>query len=184
MTNINQNLENILQEYQKSFEDKIFNDENGDHDFLMEVFNLTPELKAENMQYWGRELGTCWQKLVIEICRTYCQNFQPAQKIGRDEPFDLIVDNYTIDTKYRLGSGDSGTLKKFQSYGNELQKQGYIPIMLILREDNLPAAITACQKGNWTVYTGENTFKFIQEISNFDLKQFLIDTKAKFAVVR
>lgn len=184
MSNINQNLENILQEYQKSFEEKVFNDGNSEHDLLMDVFNLTPELKAENMQYWGRELGTCWQKLVVEICKIHCPNFQPALKIGNDEPCDLIVDYYAIDTKYRIGSGDSKTLKGFKQDGNKLRDLGYIPVILILRNDNLSAAITACKTGNWHIYTGDDTFSFIQQISGFDLKQFLMNIKAKFAVVR
>lgn len=184
MTDIENSLEEILEQYQKSFENKIFNNEKKDNDLLMDVFNLTPQLKAENKQYWGRELGMCWQKLIIEICRIYCDDFQPAKKINGDEPYDLIVGQYAIDTKYRIGSGDSGTLKKLKKYGNDLQKQGYDPIMLILRQDSLPAAITACKNGNWTIYTDEDTFKFVQQISNFDLKEFLINTKAKFAVVR
>lgn len=184
MTNINENLENILQEYQKSFEKKIFNSTNSDNDLLMDVFNLTPELKAENMQYWSRELGTCWQKLVVEICKTHCQNFQPALKIGNDEPCDLVVNFFAIDTKYRIGSGDAKTLKGFKQDGNKLKKLGYTPIMLILRNDNLPSAITACKTGNWNVYTGDESLNFIQQISGFDLKAFLISIKAKFAVVR
>lgn len=79
-----------------------------------------------------------------------------------------------IDTKYRIGSGDSGTLKKFKSYGELLRNLNYDPVFLILRQDNLPAAITACQKGTWKVYTGDDSFEFIQTISGFDLKSFLI----------
>lgn len=184
MTDIENTLEDILQEYQKSFKNKIFNDEIKDHDLLMDVFDLTPELKADNMQYWGRELGMCWQKLIIEICQKNCPKFKPAQKVEGDEPYDLIVGKYAIDTKYRIGSGDSGTLKKLKQYGKDLKQKGYAPIMLILRQDNLPAAITACENGNWIVYTDEDSFKFVQKITKFDLKQFLINTKAKFAVVR
>jgi hypothetical protein len=42
-------------------------------------------------------------------------------KEGSDEFCDLVVGNDAIDTKYRIGSGDSGTLKKFRQYGQELQ---------------------------------------------------------------
>ena len=35
----------------------------------MEVFGITPEMKRENRQYWGRQLGMCWQRLVTEISR-------------------------------------------------------------------------------------------------------------------
>jgi len=178
----------VSKEYQKTFEKKIFNYHNPDHDLLMDVFNLTSELKGENPQYWGTQLGRCWEKLIIEICKTHCQDFKPAFKIKikneEHAPFDLIIDNYAIDTKYRIGSGDSGKHYKLQVYGNELKKMGYTPVMLIFREDNLQGAITACKKGNWTIYTGDDTFKFIQQISDFDLKQFLMSIKAKFAVVR
>ncbi len=150
----------------------------------MDVFGISPILKKENRQYWGRELGMCWQLLVIEICKAYCTSFQPAFRVGSDEPWDLIVDRYAIDTKYRLGSGDSGTLKKFKSYGQLLRTHNYEPILLILREDNLPAAIKAFQVGTWRVYTGNDSFEFLQRISNFDLKSFLTQRVGAFPVNR
>lgn len=63
--------------------------------------------------------------------------------------------NLAIDTKYRIGSGDSGTLKKFKAYGPTLEEKGFTPVLLIVREDNLGAAITACNAGGWTVTTGQ-----------------------------
>ena len=66
-------LTGILSEYQRAFADKAYSDENNDHDVLMDVFGITPELKRENRQYWGRELGMCWQRLVIEVCRNTCK---------------------------------------------------------------------------------------------------------------
>jgi len=106
-------LDEILQNYQTAFVDKVYSKENDDHDLLMDVFSLSPELKRENRQYWGRELGMCWQLLVIEAFKNVA-DFQPALRIKQDEPCDLIVGKYAIDTKYRIGSGDSGTLKKIQ----------------------------------------------------------------------
>jgi hypothetical protein len=105
-------------------------------------------------------------------------------KVGSDEPCDLIVEGYAIDTKYRLGSGDSGTLKKFKSYGELLRNLNYEPVFLILRQDNLPAAITACKVGTWKVYTGDDSFEFIKTISGFDLKSFLIEKVGEFPVYR
>ena len=135
-------LDEILGRYQSSFADKVYSDENHDHDLLMDTFGITPQLKRENRQYWGRELGKCWESLVIEACKN-ADTFQPALRVGDDEPCDLIVGDYAIDTKYRVGSGDSGTLKKFKQYGLLLRQYGYVPVFLFLREDNLPAAITA-----------------------------------------
>jgi len=109
---IENNLDEILRKYQSSFIEKVYSDENDDHDLLMDSFGITPQLKRENRQYWGRELGKCWKPLVIEACRS-SDAFQPVLRIGDDEPCDLRIENYAIDTKYRVGSGDSGTLKKF-----------------------------------------------------------------------
>jgi hypothetical protein len=126
----------------------------------------------------------CWQRLVTETCKTYCSSFQRALKVGSDEPCDLIVEGYAIDTKYRLGSGDSGTLKKFKNNGPLLRTYNYEPVLLILRQDSLSAAITACQVGTWKVYTGEDSFNFIQTISGFDLKSFLIGKEGESPVYR
>jgi len=85
-------LEQILARYQSSFIGKIYAEENEEHDLLMDVFSISPIIKRENRQYWGRELGMCWQLLVIEACRAYCSSFQPAFRVGSDEPCDLIVE--------------------------------------------------------------------------------------------
>jgi hypothetical protein len=176
-------LDAVLKNYQDSFIGKVYIEENDDHDLLMDTFGISPALKRENRQYWGRELGFCWQLLVIQAC-SGLPIYKPAFKIGGDEPCDLIVGNYAIDTKYRIGSGDSGTLKKFKSYGPLLREHGYEPVFLILREDNLPAAIQACQIGTWKVLTGQQSFQFIQQISGFDMESYLKDRASKFLVER
>lgn len=177
------NLDDVLEKYQQSFVDKVYSVENDDHDLLMDVFSISPTLKRENRQYWGRELGMCWQLLVIEACKSV-RTFKPALRLAADEPCDLIVDSYAIDTKYRLGSGDSGTLKKFKSYGPMLRDHGYEPVLLLLRQDNLPAAIQACNVGTWRVLTGQDSFDFIFEISGFDMAAYLTERAGAFPVSR
>ncbi|WP_293061932.1 hypothetical protein [Okeania sp. SIO2B3] len=78
-----------------------------------------------------------------------------------------------IDTKYRIGSGDSGTLKKFRQYAVRLNNIGYNPVLLILRNDNLPQAINACSMGGWQVISGNETFNYINQTTGFDLKLWL-----------
>lgn len=172
-SNIDNRLRDILDQYKNSFSGKIYREENEDYDVLMDVFGITPSLKRENRQYWGRELGMCWQMLVCKLFELRCENFQPAMRIGSDEPCDCIVGKDAIDTKYRIGSGDSGTLKKFKQYGKLFEEQGLNPILLIVREDNLPAAITACKNGSWSVLEGEKTFQYIFNKTNFDLYDWL-----------
>lgn len=179
--NRNNNLDNVLRKYQASFKAKVHTSTVSSGDILMDAFGITDKMKDQNKQYWGRELGKCWEGLVIEACRSL-QNFQPALKIGADEPCDLRIGQYAIDTKYRVGSGDSGTLKKFKEYGALLKSNGYIPVFLFLREDNLQAAMTACQTGGWAIYTGEDSFEFIKNISGFDIKNYLISNANNFKI--
>lgn len=184
MNNKLQELEQIIRTYYDSFYTKTYNEENNDTDLLMNVFGISPDIKRENRQYWGRELGMCWQRLITFIAQNCCEDFSPAFRIGQDEPIDLIIGNDAIDTKYRIGSGDSGTLKKFKKYGKELSEQGYNPVLLILREDNLDAAISACCNGGWTIYTGDQTFEYILQKTGFDFKTYLISISEKFQINR
>lgn len=170
---LEESLGMIFKTYSDGFSEKTYGEESKETDLLMEVFGISQELKKENKQYWGRELGMCWQLLVIEIFKKYCKEFAPAMKFGDDEPADFFAGKEAVDTKYRVGSGDSGTLKKFKQYGDLLKNKGYVPVFLFLREDNLPAAITACIAGGWTLYKGEASFQYIKERTGFDLKQYL-----------
>lgn len=184
MITLEESLSQILNLYRESFSSKTYTDDNNDSDILMEIFGITPELKRENRQYWGRELGMCWQLLINKLAEHQCRNYKPAMKIEADEPTDLFIGKDAIDTKYRIGSGDSGTLKKFKQYGQLLKKQGFNPIILILRTDNLPAAVTACKIGGWQIYTGDQCFEYLSKRTKFDLKKHLISLKGKLKVKR
>jgi len=170
---LSDSLEKILEQYGQAFKDKVFSGESSEEDDLMLVFGLTQAIKAENKQYWGRELGMCWQLIVTELCRQTCSNFSGPIREGADELCDFAVGKDAADTKYRIGSGDSGTLKKFKQYAARLKELGYRPILLILRNDNLPAAITACVTGGWTVMLGNETYEYLRDITGFDLQSWL-----------
>lgn len=163
----------IVKEYATSFTAKTYNEESNETDPLMELFGITQEMKTENKQYWGRELGMCFQRLVCELCKSYCANYKRGLRIGADEVCDLIVGNDAIDTKYRIGSGDSGTLKKFKSYGKELKSRRLNPVMAIVRTDNLAAAIQAGRAGGWQILQGQETFDYIRQLTGVDLQAWL-----------
>lgn len=175
-------LTSILSQYQAAFTAKAQPEENDEHDPLMDVFGISPEQKRENRQYWGRELGMCWQKLAAAICQaTHPELYGPAIRIGRDEPCDFTLGRYAIDTKYRIGSGDSGTLKKLKSYAKLLRKRGFEPVLLIARNDNLDKAMSSCRAGGaWTVFCGEEAFAFLQIATGYDVKRFLAEHQACF----
>jgi hypothetical protein len=174
---IEEQLRNIIGQYKDSFITKEYREENNDHDPLMDIFGITPDLKRENRQYWGRELGKCWEKLICKVFEIRCEDYQSALKIGSDEPCDCIIGADAIDAKYRIGSGDSGFSKKFRGYGKNLIELKYNPVLLILREDNLDSAISTCRKAGWNVLIGAQTFEYIFEKTNFDLLGWLTTLK-------
>ena len=144
----------------------------------LDAFGITQSLKRENRQYWGRELGMCWQRLLVELFQLTCTDFQPALRDGTDEPCDCRLGRDAIDTKYRIGSGDSGTLKKLKAYGRYLSENGYRPVLLFLRSDNLDAAVKASRQGGWTLLFGDDSFGYVRDRTGFDLKDWLIGLKA------
>ena len=181
---IDRSLRSILGRYQESFQRKVYTPENNDSDLLMDIFGITPQLKREHRQYWGRELGMCWERLVAEICRSFRPDYGPALRLGADVPCDFTIGQTAIDTKYRIGSGDSGTLRKFRSYGPLLREHGYNPVLLILREDNLRAAIAACEQGGWSILTGQETIAYLEQITGFNVGLYLSDMSGQYQITR
>ncbi len=179
---LNSSLERVLEQYRQSFADKAFIEEASEEDDLMRIFGLTQDIKAENRQYWGRELGMCWQLLVTEICRQACSNFASPIRDGRDEICDLVVGQDAIDTKYRVGSGDSGTLKKFKNYGERLRARNYRPVLLVLRNDNLPQALRSFINGGWVIEEGNNAYQYLYHLTQFDLQAWLQQRRNRFAI--
>ncbi len=62
-----------LSNYRNSFKEHETIEGNTDSDLLMEVFDITAEMKMENKQYWGRELGMCWQRIVRAVISHHCE---------------------------------------------------------------------------------------------------------------
>jgi len=177
MCKIEDKLNDVLSRYSESFTAKTYSDDFNDTDLLMDAFGITQELKSENKQYWGRELGKCWENLLRDLFEATCADFEPPKRFGADEPADFFCGKDAIDTKYRVGSGDSGTLKKFESYGKLLTEEGYRPVFLFLRTDNLQAALSKMDAGGWIKYMDEDTFTYVKEKTGFDLKSWLIKLK-------
>ncbi len=179
-------IEPIIKKYYRSFLLKTYGKENDDHDFLMDVFNISPELKRENRQYWARELGMVWQKIVYNLAENNCDDFKPPLKCNKDKPCSMIIGKDAVDTKYRMGSGDSGTIKKFRQYGEFLSNKGYRPVLLIVRSDNLPNAIKSCDKAGWKIFCADAAVNYLLEKTGVDIRvllaslgeQYFIDKEA------
>lgn len=83
--NLEKKMKKLLKQYSKKFRDKAHENVESETDILMDVFSITPEMKRENMQYWGRELGKCWEKLVKTVLSVKCPEYKPALRVGKDE---------------------------------------------------------------------------------------------------
>lgn len=171
---VDRRLAAVVDGFRASFARKDFIARETDPDILMDVFGLTPEVKLSHPQYWGRELGSCWERLVKSACgdATVQVSFPPPG--SRDTPCDIVLGRYAIETKYRIGSGDSGTLQKLQANGTTLLAAGLEPILLILRGDSLPAAMTAARAGGWRILADGDAFDFVRSELGVDLRAFMI----------
>jgi hypothetical protein len=185
---MNEAIESIIAKYYESFTNKSYSEENLELDILMNMFGITQELKQENKQYWGRELGMVWEQITKEIIKNNNTAFRlpESTEFGSDKPVDYFVGNMAVDTKYRVGSGDAGTLKKFKEYGRLLTSRGYQPVFLILRTDNLQAAITAAETGGWTVYRGQESIDFIKNNTNssVDIVELFANYRDRYFISR
>ena len=66
-----------------------------------------------------------------------------------------------------------------------LKEGGYNPVFLILRNDNLPAAITAARNGGWQIISDKDAFSFIRKKGGIiDIAQYLVHLKAKYDSLR
>lgn len=183
---IERNVVDILSQYKSNFKSKKFDTIVSDSDILMDFFNITYETKMQNMQYWNRELGIVWELITREFFAFNSPFFRLPEsgEFGTDRPVDYFIGDLAIDAKYRIGSGDSGTLKKFKSYGEMLKERGYNPVFLILRNDNLQGAITAAKNGGWRIISDKDAFNFIINNSGIDIVQYLACLKAKYDSLR
>ena len=151
---------NILNQYHTKFRDKIHIYPKYSSDILLEYFNITTNQIRQNKQYWNRELGMCWQRLIIQLLKEQ-PDYQSAIRINRKELCDLVLGKDAIDTKYRIGSGDSGTVNKLKDYAQILLNMGYRPVLLILRKDNLKSTISSCEKSGWHTIIGNKALEYI-----------------------
>jgi hypothetical protein len=174
-------LETLLHSYSNSFKNKVFREvEEVEPDLLMEVFGINAILKNANRQYWGRELGKCWELLLLKTFQASKPDFfNLPRRIDGAEPYDFQYKHFGIDAKYRVGSGDSKTLKLFKANGDIIRNEGMEPMALFLRQDNLRSAMGNFRKGEWIVLQGQETFDFVHSETSIDLKKLLTGYRDK-----
>ena len=179
-----EHIKDILLDYQVRFSNKIYSQDNNDYDLLMDAFGISPKLKLENMQYWGRELGACLEK-VMKTRMSKSKHYEnPIKEKSGREPYDFQFRDRAIDVKYRIGSGDAGTIKKWTENAKDIIELGLQPTLLILREDSLESTVSACRRAGWDIYAGEEFYNFSKNRLDFNLKKYLKSIKAEYQIKR
>lgn len=173
-------LSPTIAKYTALFTRQVYNEEPFQSDILLEAFHLSPVVIRQHKQYWHRHLGACWERLVKSVFSSHV-SYQGTIRLKNKSPCDFTFDKIAVDTKYRLGSGDSGTMGKLSRNAQWLKSMGFEPMMLILREDNLPQAIARMQGAGWAVLCADASFKFIARHGDFDLKAYLDSLKTRIA---
>ena len=184
-------LDHYLESYYNSFFKKAHTPDNFStlHDVLMDVYGVTPKQKHESSQFWGRQLGALWQKLVSAVFEqsSLVQNYTGPIRItdndGKlDEPADLSGNGYAIDTKYRIGSGDAKFIKQTEKNAAILNSMNLKPVLLILRIDSLANPIRAAKSAGWQILEGIDSFDFIKEQTGYDLYNYLDSKKQQLNI--
>jgi hypothetical protein len=141
-------------------------------DILMKALEVTPAMKAINMQYWSIMLGHCWEKLVATVFIQQC----PGRVAPKDTICDIYLGHYGVELKYRFPQADGDILRGAKRNADAIIANNQVPVMLILRTDNHPRTIERLQEFGWEVYEGNAAFEWIQKETGFNLRKYLTST--------
>lgn len=175
-------FDGIIGGYREAFSRKDFGDELPVSDLLMDAFGITPETKRENAQYWGRELGSVWQRLVFESFKHVDKSTRTPPKQCPVHPCDVVTRGFGIEVKYRIGSGDAPFIKNLEANASVFTARGESPVLLVFREDSLATNIKRAGRAGWTVKAGAESLAFLLEHTGCDLEAFLRDKAADLAL--
>lgn len=96
-----------------------------------------------------------------------------------EELADLSINHnenkYAIQFKWRFRSNDAKTVRQIANSAKILKELGYKPIMLIRKpyEKNLDTPLTRFEKAGWELKCGEESVEFIENISDFEFKDWV-----------
>lgn len=147
------------------------------HPFLS-LFNINPESYLYYKKDWHNFLGTKLEQMIGIILEPYLIKPIPKEFVlsNNRQICDFVVqfgDNfYAIENKIRYNTAErmvrikhSENFLKIKSIYNGK----FIPIFLILLEDNNVKALNEWRNIGWQIYQGNAMNDFLKEKTNFDL---------------
>ena len=148
---------------------------------ILEVPYIDPLMKAVGIedlsdyqlrrQYYSRHLGAMWERLVRHACGGGQHVY--AGEDTRLELADVIMGEWAIECKYRVGSGEPTFGRRLANKGIKLQERGYRPVLLVARSDSLPILSAIAAKGNWLLLQGAESFRWIEEQTGVDVQDLV-----------
>ena len=130
----------------------------------MRAFGITPELKRENRQYWDRELGMCWQLLVVELCKHAHENFAPALRFGDDELGERARLVYSNLGQWLSETSESHVEEEYYRLGKLRHGEG-IPLSQVV----MALLLTRRNMWNYVESTGGDTILDLRQQLDLEL---------------
>ena len=96
---------------------------------------------------------------------------------------NLIAKEYIgigLEVRYAYTIGDSKRIQADRDMAKHLEDRNILPVMLVFSTVNLEQPLRNLSKF-WRVKIGDDAFNFLKQITDFDLKDFLIKNKDKFS---
>lgn len=165
----------VLAQCRAGMDAKEYSEESTLVDPLMTALGVTLSDKRAHPQFFGQMLGMCWEQLVYRLLGETTPQFKPPVRVGRLEPCDFVLRDMAVDMKYRIGSGDSRTIRNIRRNGRFLTELGLRPHLAILRTDSMQSSLDSLRLGGWTILEGQETVDFVSRESGFDLVAWLMN---------
>jgi len=178
---IESKLDSLVKKYRRAFQEKLRGiSDSGvfglppEETLLMKLFALEPNIYLMNRQYFNRELGSLFEKMVKALLKTTnSKRYGNAVVVGKTQLCDCTFGQDAIEVKYRYYSGDAKTVRLYRNAAPKLISMGLKPVMLIFSTDNLRSAIKSFIKHGWQVKEGDDMAKYIKQLTGFDIKRYL-----------
>ena len=149
--------------------------------YVKEIVKAQLNLSEEDIKYSAR-IGGHIRDLEITI---FLNKLEPKDR-ARIERIILKEAQNALPTKRYIGLGfevryaytigDSKRIQADEDMAIHLKNNDILPIMLVFSTVNLASPLAHLSR-YWIIKTGDETFNFLKQLTEFDLKEFLLQYK-------
>lgn len=135
--------------------------------------------KADATRF-GSYLGHLLEDLILTVLDVSNAKVIEKPSLNGTERIDFMCGNMAVDIKYRIGTKPDDYLRGMELTLETIQEAGLKPVLCVYSSDSARATLRHLENMGWTIIRGDETFAFLESISGFDLKGYLISRKWRF----